>query len=69
MWVARDPQDNFCVIALEAASGVGGTGCTTPDDMTAAGLVMTTTGTTSLSVFWDGFDLDTELVDQTGSPD
>lgn len=69
VWVARDPQGNFCVIALEAASGVSGTGCTTPDDMTAAGLVMTTTGTTSLTVFWDGFDLDTELVDQTGSPD
>ena len=68
VWVARDLQGNFCVIALEAASGVSGTGCTTPEDMTAAGIVMTTTGTTSLSVFWDGFDLKTELVYQTGIP-
>jgi len=68
VWVARDLQGNFCVIALEAASGVSGTACTTPQDMTAAGLVMTTTGTTSLSVFWDGYDLDTDLVYQTGVP-
>ncbi|KQP56761.1 hypothetical protein [Agreia sp. Leaf283] len=62
VWVARDLQGNFCVIALEAASGVSGTACATPQDMTAAGIVMTTTGTTSLSVFWDGYDIDTDLV-------
>ncbi|MDN4642180.1 hypothetical protein QCD70_18190 [Agreia sp. PsM10] len=63
VWVAQDLKGNLCVLAFEETSGVGGFSCATPDDFTASGLEMTTTGTTSLTVFWDGFDLETRSDD------
>lgn len=59
VWVAKDLQGNLCLLAFEDASGLGGSSCATPDDFTASGILMTTTGTTTLTVFWDGFDLET----------
>ncbi|SKA81539.1 hypothetical protein SAMN06295879_0341 [Agreia bicolorata] len=60
VFVARDAAGGFCVIAAETASGTSGTSCATPDQFTSAGILMTTSGTTSITVYWDGFDLTAE---------
>ncbi|KJC63612.1 hypothetical protein TZ00_13850 [Agreia bicolorata] len=60
VFVARDTAGGFCVITAETASGTSGTSCATPDQFTSAGILMTTSGTTSITVYWDGFDLTAE---------
>ncbi|WP_086459544.1 hypothetical protein [Agreia sp. VKM Ac-1783] len=60
VFVAKDTAGGFCVIARETPNGVAGAGCATPDQFTSAGILLNTGGSTSITVYWDGFDLTVE---------
>ncbi|CAD5990760.1 hypothetical protein [Agreia sp. COWG] len=60
VFVAKDKRDNFCLVAVETGNSVTGWDCASPDQFTSAGLLLTASGATAITVYWDGFDLTTE---------
>lgn len=60
VYVAKDKRDNFCLVAVETVNSVTGWDCASAEQFTSAGLLLTASGTTSITVYWDGFDLNTE---------
>jgi hypothetical protein len=59
VWVARDTDANFCLVVHESGTPEAVTACATPDDFTASGVLVSSVGSTSISAFWDGFDVRT----------
>jgi hypothetical protein len=59
VWIARDTDANFCLIVHESADEDAVTACATPEDFTASGVLVSSVGSTSISAFWDGFDVRT----------
>jgi hypothetical protein len=59
VWIARDTDANFCLIVHESADEDAVAACATPDDFTASGVLVSSVGSTSISAFWDGFDVRT----------
>jgi hypothetical protein len=60
IWVAKDVDDGLCLIVHETATEINGWSCKTPEQFAASGLLVTATGATPISAYWDGFDLHSE---------
>ncbi|WP_374946769.1 hypothetical protein [Agreia sp.] len=59
VWVAKDVDASLCLIVHEASTPEAVAACATPDDFTASGVLVSSVGSTSISAFWDGFDVRT----------
>ena len=59
VWVAKDSEANLCLVVHESATPEAVAECATPDDFTASGLLVSSVGSTSISAFWDGFEVRT----------
>ena len=59
VWVAKDTDANLCVVVHESATPEAVAECATPDDFTASGVLVSSVGSTSISAFWDGFEVRT----------
>jgi hypothetical protein len=59
VWIAKDADANLCLVVHESATAEAVAACATPDDFTASGVLVSSVGSTSISAFWDGFDVRT----------
>jgi hypothetical protein len=59
VWVAKDIDGNLCLVVHESGTTDAVAKCATPDDFTASGVLVSSVGSTSISAFWDGFEVRT----------
>jgi hypothetical protein len=69
VWVAKDADGNLCLVVHESAAADAVAQCATPDDFTASGVLVSSVGSTSITAFWDGFDVRTGQNGSSLAPD